>query len=154
MRLISIKILAFTTLITVLISVVLLGYISFNYPFKKPDIQAVVPVDKTVYYPGDTVGFIINICLTSWKLSETSFQIESERNDNFYFRSLGTYKSVGFPGCFKVKDISVHIPIDFFSSSKDTREGKHRIFVIIENPQNQFANPIIFETDWFDVRKK
>ena len=154
MNLLTIKVLAFYTLFIAVISVLFLWIVFKSYPFITPELGQTIPIDKTVYYPGDTVVFILDGCLPSMKLSDVSVQLENEPGDNWYFQSLNTHvRSVGLKGCFKIKDLSTHIPYDFFTSNEYTREGKHFIRVFLQNPQNPFADPIVYETVWFDIRK-
>ncbi len=84
------------------------GYLTWKelQPFETSKITAVVPTDKKVYHPGEAIGFKLDLCIDGFKWDEATYQLESEENKgNFYSKVLGSYKSIGRPGCFKLTDL-------------------------------------------------
>ncbi len=149
------KTLLFSTFLLLAILAVWISYIFKNYyPFINSGVQAVVPTDKTVYHPCEAVGFPIDAHYDGYKYSEVNFQLENDpETNNYYFLVLGSFKSISQIGHFNITDLNAKIPCDFFTSSDKVKEGRHRMFITISEPQNESKPPLLFQSDWFEIVK-
>lgn len=125
------------------------------YPFVNSGVQAVIPTDKKEYHPCEVVGFHLEAHYDGYKYSEVNFQLENDpESEHYYFIVLGSFKSISQPGEFHIDDLNALIPCDLFDRSSTIQEGKHRIYVTITEPQNPSKPPLLFQSDWFEIRRK
>lgn len=145
------------SLFAFLAAIPVLGYYTFHnyYPFVNSIVDTVVPTDRKLYYPGDYVAFHVDSCYKGVKYSEVNYQLESETKDgHLYYMSLGSFKSISRDGCFNLIDINAHIPSDFFERNESVKEGKHRLYVTITEPQNTSKPIRVYQSDWFEIRRR
>lgn len=136
--------------------VVTIGWIFLNrYPTGQKQVEAVVPINQHIYYPGDRVGFRIRKCDGSWEFKEVSFQLETdERQQPFAFITLENKNDLSYPytGCVEVTDWTQKIPEDIFEKT-DMEPGRFRFFIWTQPLQNFFQEPVVYRTDWFEIRR-
>jgi hypothetical protein len=142
----------FTSLLvtTTFIGIVLtIGWVFITmYPNQARQVDAVVPTNKSVYSPGERVGFKLRKCDTMWEYKKISFQLESEK---YHFISLGEKEDLTYPlhGCVEAMDWSMTIPEDILEYMEP---GRYRIFVTVRQIQNSFKEPVVYKTDWFIIQ--
>lgn len=113
-------------------------------------VQQHVPIDRKVYYPGETVGFKIKTCVNQNKYSQVTYQLESDPDNGHYFYILGNLVEFAPEGCWNITDANAQIPADFCQHSI-MKPGRHKIYVISSNFQNTSSPPKVYQTDWFEI---